>query len=78
MKSHQQSEEEILAEPPEEFLDPIMLTLMADPVILPSSRATVDRSTIARYLPYLNGGTEYIQFDSEQKCFNTLLQNIHK
>lgn len=49
MKSHQQSEEEILSEPPDEFLDPIMLTLMVDPVILPSSRATVDRSTIARY-----------------------------
>ena len=35
---------------PEEFLDPIMSTLMHDPVILPSSNVKVDRSTIARHL----------------------------
>lgn len=35
---------------PEPFLDPIMSTLMADPVLLPSSRMVVDRSTIARHL----------------------------
>lgn len=40
--------EEALAEAPEHFLDPIMSTLMTDPVILPSSRQTVDRTTIAR------------------------------
>ena len=39
-----------LGEVPEELLDPIMFTLMEDPVILPSSRATVDRSTIRSYL----------------------------
>lgn len=50
MASRQKTEEEILAEAPEEFLDPIMSTLMMDPVILPSSRKTVDRSTIARHL----------------------------
>lgn len=43
-----QRDEEILANAPEEFLDPIMSTLMLDPVILPSSRTTVDRTTIAR------------------------------
>jgi ubiquitin conjugation factor E4 A len=48
MASQQQTEEGILAEAPDEFLDPIMSTLMIDPVILPSSRTTVDRSTIAR------------------------------
>lgn len=37
-------------DPPDEFLDPIMSSLMMDPVILPSSRITVDRSTIARHL----------------------------
>ncbi|CAH0547613.1 unnamed protein product [Brassicogethes aeneus] len=42
--------EEALAEAPEHFLDPIMSTLMADPVILPSSKQTVDRTTIARHL----------------------------
>uniref|UniRef100_A0A1Y1K3I1 Ubiquitin conjugation factor E4 A n=1 Tax=Photinus pyralis TaxID=7054 RepID=A0A1Y1K3I1_PHOPY len=39
-----------VAEAPDQFLDPIMSTLMSDPVILPSSRQTVDRSTIARHL----------------------------
>lgn len=42
--------EEVIAEAPEHFLDPIMSTLMLDPVILPSSKQTVDRSTIARHL----------------------------
>ncbi|XP_066250043.1 ubiquitin conjugation factor E4 A [Euwallacea similis] len=42
--------EEAMAEAPEAYLDPIMSTLMNDPVILPSSRQTVDRTTIARHL----------------------------
>jgi ubiquitin conjugation factor E4 A len=42
-------EEEILIDAPEEFLDPIMSTLMVDPVVLPSSKAIIDRPTIARY-----------------------------
>lgn len=40
--------EEAMAEAPDVYLDPIMSTLMLDPVILPSSRQTVDRTTIAR------------------------------
>ncbi|XP_057320961.1 ubiquitin conjugation factor E4 A [Microplitis mediator] len=43
-------EEEILTDAPDEFLDPIMSTLMIDPVILPSSKISVDRQTIARHL----------------------------
>lgn len=35
---------------PDTFLDPIMSTLMVDPVLLPSSKIIVDRSTIARHL----------------------------
>lgn len=53
IKSHadrQQQEEETYADAPDEFLDPIMSTLMLDPVILPSSNVTVDRTTIARHL----------------------------
>lgn len=53
IKSHadrQQQEEEAYSDAPDEFLDPIMSTLMLDPVILPSSNVTVDRSTIARHL----------------------------
>ncbi|RZC37889.1 ubiquitin conjugation factor E4 A [Asbolus verrucosus] len=46
----QQASEEAIAEAPEHFLDPIMSTLMTDPVILPSSKQTVDRTTIARHL----------------------------
>ena len=43
-------EDEILVDAPEEFLDPIMSTLMIDPVILPSSKITIDRQTIARFV----------------------------
>ncbi|XP_063973591.1 ubiquitin conjugation factor E4 A [Diachasmimorpha longicaudata] len=43
-------EDEILTDAPDEFLDPIMSTLMTDPVILPSSKMSVDRQTIARHL----------------------------
>lgn len=39
-----------LEDAPDEFLDPIMSTLMFDPVVLPSSHVTVDRTTIARHL----------------------------
>ncbi|KAL1411414.1 Ubiquitin conjugation factor E4 [Vanrija albida] len=35
---------------PDEFLDPLLATLMKDPVILPVSRVTVDRSTIRAVL----------------------------
>ncbi|UPR03194.1 ubiquitin conjugation factor E4 [Chloropicon primus] len=43
-------EEEMLGEIPDEFLDPIQYTLMTDPVILPSSKMVMDRSTIQRHL----------------------------
>ncbi|EGV62419.1 Ubiquitin conjugation factor E4 [Yamadazyma tenuis] len=39
-----------LGEIPDEFLDPLMFTLMEDPVILPSSRVSIDRSTIKAHL----------------------------
>ncbi|WCJ25643.1 Ubiquitin conjugation factor E4 A [Euphorbia peplus] len=48
--------EETLGEIPDEFLDPIQYTLMKDPVILPSSRITVDRPVIQRHL--LSDGTD--------------------
>jgi hypothetical protein len=35
---------------PEDFLDPLVLTLMRDPVILPDSHVTVDRATVERHL----------------------------
>ncbi|ONK60080.1 uncharacterized protein A4U43_C08F13970 [Asparagus officinalis] len=42
--------EAILGDIPDEFLDPIQYTLMKDPVILPSSRMSVDRPVIQRHL----------------------------
>ncbi|KAI0322359.1 ubiquitin elongating factor core-domain-containing protein [Amylostereum chailletii] len=42
--------EEDLGEIPDEFLDPLMFTIMRDPVILPLSRAVIDRSTIKSHL----------------------------
>lgn len=42
--------QEALTDAPDDFLDPIMSTLMLDPVTLPSSNVTVDRTTIARHL----------------------------
>ncbi|KAM6573677.1 hypothetical protein CsatA_017757 [Cannabis sativa] len=42
--------EATLGEIPDEFLDPIQYTLMKDPVILPSSKTTIDRAVIQRHL----------------------------
>ena len=42
--------EEDLGEIPDEFLDPLMFSLMEDPVILPMSKQTIDRSTIRSHL----------------------------
>ena len=46
--AQQQSQD--LGDVPDEFLDPLMFDLMTDPVILPSSKVTVDRSTIMGHL----------------------------
>ncbi|KZT60276.1 hypothetical protein CALCODRAFT_429528 [Calocera cornea HHB12733] len=45
-----EGDEEELGEVPDEFTDPLLATIMRDPVILPSSRAVVDRSTIKAHL----------------------------
>lgn len=50
MRVRQAAEEELYADAPDEFLDPIMGTLMKDPVILPSSKNIVDRAVIARHI----------------------------
>ncbi|KAH3664421.1 hypothetical protein WICMUC_005806 [Wickerhamomyces mucosus] len=46
----QEEEEQELGEVPDEFLDPLMFTLMKDPVILPSSKVSIDRATIKAHL----------------------------
>lgn len=48
--NQKREEDEILIGIPDEFLDPIMSTVMTDPVILPSSKITIDRQTIARLI----------------------------
>lgn len=50
MATKQKRHDELVADAPEEFFDPIMSTIMTDPVILPTSHVTVDRSTISRHL----------------------------
>ena len=39
-----------MGEVPEAFLDPVLGTVMNDPVTLPNSRVTLDRTTIIRHL----------------------------
>lgn len=50
LEEQEKENQKALEDAPEEFLDPIMSTLMTDPVILPSSHVIVDRTTIARHL----------------------------
>jgi ubiquitin conjugation factor E4 B len=64
--------EEDLGEIPEEYLDPLMATLMEDPVILPTSRQTVDRSTIRSYL--LSGGID--PFNRQPLKIEDVISNI--
>ncbi|XP_012224717.1 ubiquitin conjugation factor E4 A isoform X2 [Linepithema humile] len=45
--NQKREEDEILTGIPDDFLDPIMSTVMTDPVTLPSSKITIDRQTIA-------------------------------
>ena len=37
---------------PEEYLDPLMATLMDDPVELPSSKTVIDRITISKLINF--------------------------
>eukprot|EP00158_Paraphelidium_tribonemae_P008318 Partr_v1_DN28549_c0_g1_i2_m73322 putative ubiquitin conjugation factor E4 len=43
-------DEEDMGDVPDEYLDPLMFTLMEDPVLLPHSKTIVDRSTITSHL----------------------------
>lgn len=44
------AEEEVEEDAPDEFLDPLMATVMRDPVVMPTSGQTIDRTTIERHL----------------------------
>lgn len=50
ISEHLKLEEASFDDAPDEFLDPIMSCLMDDPVLLPSSKQIVDKSTISRHL----------------------------
>lgn len=50
LKKEMEEGEEELGDIPDAYLDPILCTLMLDPVILPSSKQVVDRQTIASHL----------------------------
>ena len=49
-KEADEQEEQDYGDIPDELCDPLMATLMEDPVILPRSRVTLDRSTIRSHL----------------------------
>lgn len=49
-KATEEAEDIGFDEVPDDFLDPLMFTLMNDPVILPASRVSIDRSTIKAHL----------------------------
>lgn len=49
-KAETEADEEELGEIPDEFLDPVMFTLMENPVTLPSSKVNIDLSTIKSHL----------------------------
>lgn len=49
-KQEDEDAEADLGEIPDEFLDPLMFTLMSDPVLLPTSKNIIDRSTIRSHL----------------------------
>lgn len=48
--------ESLIADAPQEFLDPVLDTVMRDPVRLPTSNTIIDRSTITQHL--LNAETD--------------------
>lgn len=49
-KEAEDQDEEDLGDAPDEYLDPLMASLMIDPVILPTSKVILDRSTIMSHL----------------------------
>ncbi|KAK9476479.1 ubiquitin elongating factor core-domain-containing protein [Lipomyces japonicus] len=49
-KQQDEQGEEELGDIPDEFLDPLMYTLMENPVVLPSSKVTIDLATIKSHL----------------------------
>lgn len=55
---------------PDEFLDPLMATLMVDPVELPSSKTIIDRLTISKCSFKSNDFTEQHLLNDAHDPFN--------
>lgn len=72
IEQRQKANDEALANAPDEFLDPILSILMKDPVILPSSKVTVERSTISRHL--LSDQTD--PFNREPLSMDQVIPNV--
>lgn len=72
IEQRQRAEDEALVNAPDEFLDPILSILMKDPVILPSSKVTVERSTISRHL--LSDQTD--PFNREPLSMDQVIPNV--
>jgi len=66
------TKQETLGEIPDEYLDPILQTLMTDPVKLPTSNVVVDRATITRHL--LSTNTD--PFNREHLTFDMLIPDV--
>ena len=49
-KNAEEEEDMEYGDAPEEFLDPLMYTIMKDPVTLPTSKVNIDRATIKAHL----------------------------
>ncbi|WFD06541.1 RING-type E3 ubiquitin transferase [Malassezia vespertilionis] len=56
IKQTEAEKEQDLGDIPDEYLDPLLATIMRDPVRLPASRMVIDRSTIKAHL--LSDGTD--------------------
>ncbi|KAF9425201.1 hypothetical protein BGZ94_007753 [Podila epigama] len=65
-------DEEELGEVPDEFLDPLLYTLMEDPVLLPTSNISIDRSTIKSHL--LSDATD--PFNRMPLSINDVIDNV--
>lgn len=82
LDQEEKAQQEALTDAPDEFLDPIMSTLMLDPVILPSSKVTVDRATIARHLlsdqsDMFNRKYNLSYFKERNENFSLLFEQVH-
>lgn len=71
-KEIEDQQDDDLGEIPDDYLDPIMATLMLDPVILPTSKMTVDRSTIRSHL--LSDSTD--PFNRQSLNFEDVIDNV--